>query len=156
MESNFGKDDDIMSISINEIKEYLIKNKVKPSFPRLKVFEYLVSHPSHPTVDDIHKSLVVEMPTLSKTTVYNTMDLFLEFNIVRSLAIESNELRYDVDVSNHGHFKCEQCHTIFEFDMDPTFINPGSLNEFTISERNVCYKGICPNCQPAKEEASSA
>ncbi|NLC42738.1 MAG: transcriptional repressor [Clostridiales bacterium] len=144
-----------MSISINEIKEYLIKNKVKPSFPRLKVFEYLVSHPSHPSADDIHKSLVVEMPTLSKTTIYNTLDLFLESNIVRSLTIEGNELRYDVDVSNHGHFKCEQCLTIYEFDMDPTFINPSSLEEFTISERNVCYKGICPKCQSTEENTSA-
>ena len=156
MESNFGKDEDIMSISINEIKEYLIKNKVKPSFPRLKVFEYLISHPSHPTVDDIYKSLVLEMPTLSKTTIYNTLDLFIKFNIVRSLALDGNELRYDVDISSHGHFKCEQCQTIYEFDVEPDFLNPGSLKSFIISERNVYFKGSCSNCQAKEKDNTSA
>lgn len=135
-----------MSISINEIKNYLIKNGIKPSFPRLKIFEYLASRPTHPTVDDIHKALVEEIPTLSKTTVYNALDLFIRSNIVRSVTIDGNELRYDVDVTNHGHFKCGKCHFIYEFDIDPALLNPGSLEGFRILEKNVYYKGICFNC----------
>ena len=126
-----------MSVSINEIKNYLVKNNIKPSFPRLKIFEYLASRPTHPTADDIHSALVKEMPTLSKTTVYNTLD---------SITIDGNEQRFDVDVTNHGHFKCQVCQIIYEFDLDPALINPGSLKNFRIFERNVFFKGICSYC----------
>ncbi len=136
-----------MSITINEIKNYLIKNQIKPSFPRLKIFEYLASCPTHPTVEEIHNALVKEIPTLSKTTVYNTLDLFIRSNIVRSVTIDGNELRYDVDVTNHGHFKCLQCQIIYEFDIDPALLNPSSLNSFHVTEKNVYFKGICSTCK---------
>lgn len=140
------KDGGNMSISINEIKKYLLKNKIKPSFPRLKVFEYLAANPTHPTVDDIYKALVEVIPTLSKTTIYNTLDLFIRSNIVRAVTIDGNELRYDVDITNHGHFKCDQCHTIYEFDIDPGVLCPDSLEGFDIREKNIYFKGTCPNC----------
>jgi Fur family peroxide stress response transcriptional regulator len=143
-----------MSISINEIKEYLLKNNVKPSFPRLKIFEYLVSHQTHPTADDIHRELVEEIPTLSKTTIYNTLDLFIEANITRAVTIDGNELRYDVDITNHGHFKCDHCNTIYEFDLDMSALAAASLEGFDIREKNVFYKGICPRCSSNNEVAS--
>ncbi|HBG76892.1 MAG TPA: transcriptional repressor, partial [Clostridiales bacterium] len=82
-----------MSIPLQEIQKYLLKNHIKPSFPRLKVFEYLAANASHPTVDDIYRALVAEMPTLSKTTIYNTLDLFLRANVIRAVTIDGNELR---------------------------------------------------------------
>jgi Fe2+ or Zn2+ uptake regulation protein len=153
MESNNGKDGVIMSISVKEIKDYLMKNQIKPSFPRLKIFEYLASNTAHPTADDIHRALSEEIPTLSKTTVYNTLELFIRSNIVRPVTIEGNELRYDVDVSNHGHFKCRSCNIIYEFDVDPAVLNPGSLKEFDIHEKNIYFMGICPDC--LKETSAS-
>ena len=73
------------------VGEYLKKHDIKPSFQRMRIFEYLLMHPVHPTVDEIYKSLVTEIPTLSKTTVYNTLDLFIEKRIVQMITIEENE-----------------------------------------------------------------
>ena len=143
-----------MSISMNEIKKYLLKNKIKPSFPRLKVFEYLAAGSNHPTVDDIYKALVEEMPTLSKTTIYNTLDLFIQANITRAITIDGNELRYDVDVTDHGHFKCDRCNTIYEFDINSAALAASELEGFTIREKDVYYRGICPKCLTGKETGS--
>lgn len=140
-----------MSISMNEVKKYLIKNNIKPSFPRLKVFEYLAANPIHPTVDDIYKALVEQIPTLSKTTIYNTLDLFIQCNIARAVTIDGNELRYDVDITNHGHFKCDQCNTIYEFDINAAELAATNLDGFVIRERNVYFKGTCPRCLAGEE-----
>jgi Fe2+ or Zn2+ uptake regulation protein len=136
---------------MNEVKRYLLKNNIKPSFPRLKVFEYLAAHPSHPTVDDIYQALTEEMPTLSKTTIYNTLDLFVQSNIARAVTIDGNELRYDVDITNHGHFKCDQCNTIYEFDIDSAVLAATNLDGFDIREKNVYFKGTCPRCLAGRE-----
>jgi Fur family transcriptional regulator, peroxide stress response regulator len=56
-----------------------LKNKnIRPSIQRIKIFEYLIKNLCHPTVDQIFKDLQSEIPTISKTTIYNTLDLFLK------------------------------------------------------------------------------
>ena len=98
-----------MGIEIENIGEYLKCHSIKPSYQRMKVFQYLYEERNHPTVDMIYKALCTEIPTLSKTTVYNTLNLFIEKEIANVIVIEENETRYDIDMSIHGHFKCEQC-----------------------------------------------
>jgi hypothetical protein len=56
-----------------DIKQELKKKNINLSHQRLKVLEYLTQNRSHPTVDQIFTDLQKEMPTLSKTTVYNTL-----------------------------------------------------------------------------------
>ena len=58
-----------MKLHIENVGEYLKSHDIKPSYQRIKIFEYLVEHKNHPTVDMIYKALVDEIPTLSKTTV---------------------------------------------------------------------------------------
>ena len=103
-----------MEFHIENIGEYLKAHEIKPSYQRIKIFQYLVENKNHPTVDMIYKALCTEIPTLSKTTVYNTLNLFIEKKIVNVIVIEENETRYDSVMAVHGHFKCEKCGKIYE------------------------------------------
>jgi len=85
-------------MTVPEIKKHLANHNIRASLPRVKIYDYLVTYESHPTVDEIYNALVDELVTLSKTTVYNTMDLFAENNVVIELLIEKNEIRYDADI----------------------------------------------------------
>jgi len=87
----------------------LKKNKIRLSYQRLKVLEYLSKNHGHPTVDQIYNDLRKEVPTLSKTTVYNTLIVLCEARLVRVITIEDNETRYDLITKSHGHFKCVLC-----------------------------------------------
>jgi len=78
---------------IENVGDYLKKNGIKPSVQRMKIFQYLLDHHTHPTVDDIFQNLSPEMPTLSKTTVYNTLNIFVSNNIIQEIIIEENEVR---------------------------------------------------------------
>ena len=88
---------------MKDISGYLRENNIKPSFQRIKIFDYLVTKKNHPTVEMIHKELVKEIPTLSKTTVYNTLNAFIEKKVVHIIVIEENETRYDAILGDHGH-----------------------------------------------------
>jgi Fe2+ or Zn2+ uptake regulation protein len=139
-----------MKNKIDNIGEYLKSHEIKPSYQRIKIFEYLLQDKNHPTVDMIYKALVGEIPTLSKTTVYNTLNLFIEKKIALVIVIEGNETRYDVDMGLHGHFKCTHCGKLYDVDIDPENINFESLNDFQINEQHLYFKGICEEC--LKEE----
>ncbi|WP_207750704.1 Fur family transcriptional regulator [Anaeromonas gelatinilytica] len=128
------------------ISEHLKKNGIKPSLQRTKIYEYLIENKNHPTVDQIYNDLVKDIPTLSKTTVYNTFNLFMEKNIITIITIEENETRYDADTTFHGHFKCDECGEVYDFDIDDIQINKDILKDFQINERHLYFKGKCKDC----------
>lgn len=135
-----------MNQKIKILSEELKRKNIKPSYQRMKVFEYLTEKKNHPTIDEIFKELVKEIPTLSKATVYNTLDLLRKAKLARVVTIEDNETRYDSEVSVHGHFKCENCGRIIDFPVDIDAISTDSLKNFTITDKDVYFKGICPGC----------
>jgi len=133
-------------ITKNNISSYLQENKIKPSFQRIKVYEYLIEKKNHPTVDMIYQTLVNEIPTLSKTTIYNTLKLFVEQNIVVIINIEDNETRYDADISTHGHFKCRNCGKVYDFNYTNSNLSFKDLKHFKIEKTHLYLNGICANC----------
>lgn len=135
-----------MKPSFEDMRNELKKRNINLSYQRLKVLEYLAQHQCHPTVDQIFTDLQKDISTLSKTTVYNTLRILVEAGLVRVITIEDNETRYDINVENHGHFKCETCGTIFNFRIDIDSLSSGDLSNFKINDKNVYFKGICPRC----------
>lgn len=124
----------------------LSRRNIRPSYQRIRVLEYLILNQCHPTVDQIFKDLLSEMPTLSKSTIYNTINTFIEAGLVKTLNIEDNETRYDIITDTHGHFKCEECGTIFNFNINIDSFTAEELKEFKVFDKNVYFKGICPKC----------
>ncbi|MGE5614502.1 MAG: Fur family transcriptional regulator [Bacillota bacterium] len=135
-----------MKTTFEHIKQLLKEKNISLSYQRLKVLEYLAQNRCHPTVEQIFTGLQNDIPTLSKTTIYNTLRILEESGLVRVITIEDNETRYDIDTKNHGHFKCESCGKIFDFTIDMDSLIPGDLSRFKINEKNVYFKGLCPEC----------
>ncbi len=135
-----------------DIKSILIKHGINPSFHRLKIFEYLRDTRQHPTVDTIYEDIAVEIPTLSKTTVYNTVRALAEKGLVSAITIEDTEVRYDADTSLHGHFKCTACGALYDIDMRQLSIGNAlptgkKVQGHLVTERHIYLKGICRECQ---------
>ena len=110
------------------------------------ILKYLVENQCHPSVEQIFSALRDSIPTLSKATVYNTLNLFIEAKLVRTLAIEENETRFDIVMQNHGHFKCTSCGAIYNFAVNIDLFLTDDLRGFQIAEKNVHFHGICPAC----------
>jgi len=131
---------------IERIQNLLRAHGIKPSHHRIKVYQYLIENRNHPSVDMIYQELVQEIPTLSKTTVYNTLNLFLEKGIAIMITIDENETRYDADTSLHGHFRCNRCEGIYDLPLDTEALKWETLDGFVISESHLYFKGLCPGC----------
>jgi len=125
---------------------HLTENNIKPSIQRMKIYEYLYNNKMHPTVDKIYNSLSNEIPTLSKTTVYNTLNLFVDNGVASTVTIEDNEVRYDVTIEEHAHFKCNDCGNIYDIQMDLSQAKFMKLNGFEIDKTDVYLNGKCKKC----------
>jgi Fur family ferric uptake transcriptional regulator/Fur family peroxide stress response transcriptional regulator len=133
--------------SILNSKKRLEKHGIKPSLQRMAVMDYLMTHRTHPTVEMIFNDLSPDIPTLSKTTVYNTVKLLAEHEAILTLNIDEKNVRYDGDISPHAHFRCKLCGNIHDFPIERMEIKHPECEGFTISETQVYYSGFCRNCK---------
>ena len=116
-------------------KETLINHNIRPSITRLEIMEYLLSVRTHPTVEEIYDYLLPKIPTLSKTTVYNTLKLFSEEGIIKLLTIDGAQVRADGFNDMHGHFLCTGCRKLFDFPLGE--IARECLEGFDVKTREV-------------------
>ncbi|MDD2370530.1 MAG: Fur family transcriptional regulator [Firmicutes bacterium] len=128
---------------VSKLKEF----NIKPSIQRIEILEYLMDNRIHPNIEGIYSALVDKMPTLSKATVYNTLDLFAKKGLANKLYIEPNEVRFDIRTDVHGHFKCEKCKKIEDveiYNLDTEISKNGYKGIIYAEEIN--YRGICEDC----------
>jgi Fur family peroxide stress response transcriptional regulator len=137
-------------VSIDHVKSYLMSNGIHPSYQRLKIYQMLAQSDEHPTVDMIYQSLTHEIPTLSKTTIYNTLNLFQRQGIVMGLTIEDNELRFDANTVSHAHFKCTRCGQVLDVSIEYPKPSEEKMIGIEVTERQFYMKGICADCSGAR------
>lgn len=135
-----------MDVNLNDVANELVQNHIKPSIHRIKVLGYLIDQKDHPTVDEIYVHLKKDCPTLSKATVYNAVSMFVNAGLVKALTIEGTEVRYDYTKPDHGHFKCEECGAIVDFDINISNLSFEGLDQCKILKKDVNFKGICSEC----------
>lgn len=124
----------------------LEKCGIRPSVQRLAIMDYLMAHHTHPTVDTIYQELLPLIPTLSRTTVYNTVETLVEHGAARSLTIDNRNAHYDALLEPHSHFMCSRCGRIIDmplhYDVMDDCPEPGSV----VDSVNIYYHGTCRNC----------
>ena len=142
-------------LSIEDLKNELQNKGIRPSYQRIKVLECLHQEGAHPTVDEIYHILSPQIPSLSKATIYNSLHSFVDAGLVHILNIDDNEMRYDAILKEHGHFKCQRCNSIFNFQIDMDNVSIDGLRGFKIAEKNVTFNGLCPDCLSQIERKES-
>ncbi len=131
------------------IKDTLKEKGIKPTYQRLKILDYMSQNISnHPTVEMIHAELAKEIPTISMTTVYNTLSTFIEKGLVCSVTITGTEVRYDINTESHHHFLCKKCNQIIDIDIPCSLAakKGGFVNRHKLEEIHGYFKGTCKDC----------
>ncbi|MCH5291759.1 MAG: transcriptional repressor [Treponema sp.] len=121
---------------------------IRPSIQRIAIYEYLSEHKTHPTADMVYEGLCKTHPSISRTTIYNTLHLFSEHQLVQPLCIEHDEQRYDADMRPHIHFKCTACGNVYDIFVGPRLsaLKKNAPPGFSVQGVNVCLLGLCDSC----------
>ncbi len=75
--------------------------KITPQ--RIAVFEVLLNSNDHPTVEAIHKRVLSTIPGISVTTIYNTLDTFVQKGLVKRVKTDTDVMRYEPMSEPHHH-----------------------------------------------------
>lgn len=141
--------------NMERLKEMLEQRGLKATFQRLKILEYLDTHiKTHPTAEMIYETLKEEIPTISITTIYNTLSAFLEHGLASAETITGTEVRYDLTTTPHHHFLCKKCGRIIDINVKCSIMDKESpvINGNKIENIHGYFKGICESC--CKEKSS--
>jgi Fe2+ or Zn2+ uptake regulation protein len=128
------------------LRDRLTSNGIKPTYQRTAILGCLQNNRTHPTIKSLHDSLVKAIPTLSKTTLYSTLELFAAKGLVVPLTIDRSEVRYDGLASSHHHFLCERCGRILDVDVSCANSGRGEIEGHLIREVHGYFKGTCKDC----------
>ena len=116
---------------------------------RLSVIRYLIGNTSHPTAAVIYGDLKKKYPSLSFSTVYNTLNMLEKIGEVQSLHLFDDFLNYDPGTDSHHHFVCRSCNSIidiFSRDVENVSLPDGDILGNRIESAQVVFKGRCGSC----------
>lgn len=99
----------------------------------------------HPTADEIYLHLKKDYPRLSLATVYRNLNMYAQDGKIRKVSIPGDSERFDFNLSDHEHFYCESCHTVYDVKL-----NVGdmihNLSPFELSSYKLMLYGTCDVC----------
>lgn len=88
----------------DEVIELLASHGIRPSAQRLAIAEYVLDSTAHPSADRVFEEVSARLPMISRATIYNTLHLLVEKQLLKQLPIAEGKAVFDPQVSPHHHF----------------------------------------------------
>ena len=118
--------------------------------PRLRIYDYLLTHRTHPTCEDIYKDLKTDDDSLSFASVYNVTDKLAEVGLVTELISPDGQKHYDGITDFHGHFFCKKCSNVMDVMCCKDF-TADALEGNRIDSVSLIISGVCKDCLESEE-----
>ncbi len=118
---------------------------------RLAILDLLAGNRTHPTAAAIYQQLQPQFPTMSQTTIYNTLETLVKLGLIHELGqVGDDAVHYDPDTTPHLNVFCQVCGKIMDFteaDIMPSLQAVAAQSGFEIQGARIVYYGLCPTCR---------
>jgi len=118
---------------------------------RIAILDYLEGNRSHPSAEDVYRSVLRKFPTMSFATVYNTLETLKRCGRVGELTGDPGKKRFDPDPGPHHHLICTRCRKIVDVHVEYRLpVADHDKAGFDITGNHIEFFGICPDCKKRK------
>ena len=134
--------------SIHKIAETLRNGGYKATTQRIAIAQTILRSSDHPSAEEIHENVLRHHPTISLSTVYNTLHILRDMNFINEIMIKG-KTRYDSNPDMHVNLVCEACGRIFDVEEITFFNDLEKISKrlgFRIKGQHIDVYGICSSC----------
>jgi Fur family iron response transcriptional regulator len=115
---------------------------IQPSAQRVAVADYVLHTDEHPSADQVFAKVRKTFPMLSRATVYNTLNLFVEKHLLRELVLAEGRVVFDPKTDAHHHFIDESTGRIHDIPWQAVKVSQiDRLEGYEVSEYQVVIRG---------------
>jgi Fe2+ or Zn2+ uptake regulation protein len=132
--------------NLEKIKNDFLVAGIKPTYLRMKIYQFLLESKDHPSGKMIFQALKEIFPTISLTTIYNNLELFCRKGLIKMVLLDPKEIRFD-GKKDHHHFLCKKCHKIIDLPIDCDLVKKKKIFGHLIIDWDGYFLGICKDCQ---------
>jgi Fe2+ or Zn2+ uptake regulation protein len=107
---------------------------------------------AHLDADELYRQARQEDPRISLSTVYRTLNLLKELDMVEEVHFDEDHHHYELAAESHHHLVCTQCGRIVEFQSPAVDALTSELERehgFALERLQVEGLGRCQECQKA-------
>ncbi len=120
----------------------LRRHGIQPTPQRLAVAEHVLASREHPTADEVWTRVQASCPTISRATVYNTLNLLAEKGLVRTHTLHDGVAVFDGNAEPHHHLIDEETGEVYDVPWAALRVSGvQELEGFEISEYHVVVRG---------------
>jgi Fe2+ or Zn2+ uptake regulation protein len=128
---------------VRDVGEILRQHDIQPSAQRVAVADYVLTTADHPSADQVFKTVTEQFPYISRATIYNTLNLFVEKGLLKALNIAEDSVVFDPNVETHHHFIDKTTGTIYDIPWDDVQVcNIETLRGYEVHDYQVVIRGI--------------
>lgn len=129
-------------ITVENAISLLRKCGIQPTPQRMAVVNYILKTTTHPSADEVLDKVRKECPTLSRATVYNTLNLMVKKSLLKTQVLREGTVVFDPNIKRHHHFIDEVSGKIYDIPWDALKVTgENSLEDFEVKEFQVILRG---------------
>ncbi len=134
---------------------FLSRHGIHPSAQRVAVAKYVLHTQQHPSADEVWNRVRKCFPQVSRATIYNTLNLFVDRGLLRQFVLTEGRLVFDPKMEDHHHFIDEPSGAIYDVPWDAlTVADVAQLDGFEVREYQVVMRGTRTNKERIKRNES--
>jgi Fe2+ or Zn2+ uptake regulation protein len=108
----------------------------------------------HLTAGEIFERVRRRFPTIAYGTVYRTLHLLAEHELIQELTFADQASRFDKRTDRHDHVHCTECGAIMDVGVPVALLAERVAEEqtgFEVHRHHTVFEGTCPACRSAQQ-----
>ncbi len=133
---------------VRKFNEYLDAHGMRRTTERYAILNRILSINEHFTIEELQQMIVGDGFHVSRSTVYNTIELLIDAKMLRRHVFEGMQAQYERITLPHTHLICTTCGKVKEVkDTNfAAFMNARRFNAFNTDHYSLYVYGTCSTC----------